>query len=74
MEKARPERQPSARSQEQENSEEAEMAVFTEDPNTVVQLGHLRGAEAVMDDTPPRSSRFLRYLQNADSAQDWYRP
>jgi hypothetical protein len=47
------------------------MAVFTEDPNTHVQLGRLRrGGEAVMDDTPPRSTRFTRYLQQADSAQD----
>ncbi len=56
---------------DQENSEEAEMAVFTEDPNTHVQLDRLRsGGEAVMDDTPPRSTRFMRYLQEPDSAHD----
>jgi hypothetical protein len=66
------ERQAHARTaaSDQENSEEAEMAVFTEDPNTHVQLAHLSGGEAVMDDTPPRSTRFMRYLQEPDSAHD----
>jgi hypothetical protein len=63
-------RQTSARIEsDQENSEEAEMAVFAQDPNTHIQLRHLSGGEAVMDDTPPRSTRFTRYLQEPD--QSW---
>jgi hypothetical protein len=63
---------------DQENSEEAEMAVFITDPYTQVQLSHLYGGQAggtggqgqaVMNDTPPRSSRFARYLR-PDSAPD----
>jgi hypothetical protein len=47
------------------------MAVFAEDPNTHIQLRHLRGGgEAVMDDTPPRSTRFMRYIRETDVTPD----
>jgi hypothetical protein len=55
----------------QENSEEQEMTVFTEDPNTHINLRHLRGdGEPIMDDTPPRSTRFMRYMLDSETVAD----